>query len=360
MQGLVDALTKTPLPTILVVAGIVFLFLAIGGQLGARVSTKQLQPAYAAALGAILLAIGIYLQLVSTRQNATAESKRSEAFHPTPAAAETPRQLETPRYALRASAQPGRVLRAVWKQEMPNATITLEQGNSYITATESTAKNWMLLTDIMAANDGAPTVIRQTIQSDNRSTQLTLEGKEPTTQETKGPLVGATILFEWKNGSWEKSLVDKQPNAEEKAELDQQQFVNVDDIYPKEKVSPGYSWELKDQQLVHFLPNAFSIRGDALCAFEKIESHRGEKCAVITQHVDANFKMLVGRDEAAVEFGGNSTTYRSLDKLIDLETVMDGQMVIQTSQIINAQKHNVKIVGPLHAEVRTTDVTDEH
>jgi hypothetical protein len=68
VETLIDALVKTPLPTILVVAGIVFLFLAVGGQLGARFSSEHLKPLYAFVLGLILLGTGVWMHVIQGRE----------------------------------------------------------------------------------------------------------------------------------------------------------------------------------------------------------------------------------------------------------------------------------------------------
>lgn len=57
----IGKLSETPVPTILVIAGIVFLFLALGGQFGAKVVTDNIRPRYSGILGTLLLLIGIVI-----------------------------------------------------------------------------------------------------------------------------------------------------------------------------------------------------------------------------------------------------------------------------------------------------------
>jgi len=52
---------KLPVPTILVIAGIVFLFIALGGQFGAKIVTDKIRPKYSGILGIFLLLIGIVI-----------------------------------------------------------------------------------------------------------------------------------------------------------------------------------------------------------------------------------------------------------------------------------------------------------
>lgn len=352
MDALVEALGKTPLPTILVVAGIVFLFLAVGGQLGARISTRKLRPAYTAILGALLLLIGIWLQISASR---TPEPTTAGASAPSP----SPSATGAPTYSLRAPLQRGKILRQDWKWEMPAGKITLDLDGKYISGTDRSFRDWSVATEFVAVDDDQPVLARQTFRSDHRRYELEVEKMPPIKSETTGPLVGETILFEQKNGQWQKSLVNKQPTAEEQAELDQQVFVNPDSIYPNEKVAPGYVWHLKDEQLAYFLPPALSIKGDATCTFAKIESHGGEKCAVITQHLEASVKMLFQNVATDYQIGGDGYVYRSLEKLIDLDGFTNGQMLMKFSTVFSGQKADVEINGGYRMSGHATDITDE-
>jgi hypothetical protein len=64
MESAITALKDTPIPTILVVAGIVFLLLAIAGQLAGRIAVAPERQRWAAIIGGGLLAIGIALHVV--------------------------------------------------------------------------------------------------------------------------------------------------------------------------------------------------------------------------------------------------------------------------------------------------------
>lgn len=57
------ALANTHIPTILVIAGIIFLFLALGGQFGAKVVTERIKTKFAGILGIVLLLCGVALFL---------------------------------------------------------------------------------------------------------------------------------------------------------------------------------------------------------------------------------------------------------------------------------------------------------
>ena len=64
MIELITKLADTPIPTILVITGIVFFFLAIGGQFGAKIITNRIKQNHAGILGAIFLISGLTLYLI--------------------------------------------------------------------------------------------------------------------------------------------------------------------------------------------------------------------------------------------------------------------------------------------------------
>jgi hypothetical protein len=63
MDGMIAALKDTPIPTILVVAGIVFLLLSIAGQLAGRIAVPPERQRQAAVMGGLLGVVGIALHV---------------------------------------------------------------------------------------------------------------------------------------------------------------------------------------------------------------------------------------------------------------------------------------------------------
>jgi hypothetical protein len=64
MESVVAVLKDTPVPTILVVAGILFLLLAIAGQVAGRITVAPERQRWAAVMGSILLIAGLALYVV--------------------------------------------------------------------------------------------------------------------------------------------------------------------------------------------------------------------------------------------------------------------------------------------------------
>lgn len=63
MTDILEILLKTPIPTILVIAGVFFIFVSIGGGFGAHVVADKIKPKPALMIGIILLLAGIFIYI---------------------------------------------------------------------------------------------------------------------------------------------------------------------------------------------------------------------------------------------------------------------------------------------------------
>jgi hypothetical protein len=63
LDSIIVLLKDTPIPTILVVSGVVFLFLALAGQIAGKLEVPPARQKWAAATGAIFLGVGLLLYL---------------------------------------------------------------------------------------------------------------------------------------------------------------------------------------------------------------------------------------------------------------------------------------------------------
>jgi hypothetical protein len=69
METVLAALKETPIPTILVIAGIVFLLLSIVGQLAGRITVPPERQRQATIIGCLLVVVGVALHVVTPRLN---------------------------------------------------------------------------------------------------------------------------------------------------------------------------------------------------------------------------------------------------------------------------------------------------
>jgi hypothetical protein len=67
MESVIKALKDTPIPTIMVVAGIVFLLLSIAGQLAGRITVPPERQRQATIIGCLLVMVGVALHVVPPR-----------------------------------------------------------------------------------------------------------------------------------------------------------------------------------------------------------------------------------------------------------------------------------------------------
>jgi uncharacterized protein YecT (DUF1311 family) len=79
VEHILDAIVKTPVATILVVAGIIFWLLAIGGSLAGKITVKPQGQKIAAILGTVFLGIGLTLQFVPSKDGAPRIPSKDEA-----------------------------------------------------------------------------------------------------------------------------------------------------------------------------------------------------------------------------------------------------------------------------------------
>ena len=99
MESVVAALKDTPIPTILVIAGIAFLLLAIAGQVAGRIAVAPERQRWAALIGGGLLTIGLALHIVPLLQSRLTDppiEKVPASGPPTPPAKEPPKPPAKP------------------------------------------------------------------------------------------------------------------------------------------------------------------------------------------------------------------------------------------------------------------------
>jgi hypothetical protein len=125
METVLAALKDTPIPTILVIAGIVFLLLAIAGQLAGRIVVAPERQRWAAVIGGGLLAIGVALHI----------GPKVPTFHPSPPLAKEPPPQHTP-------SPPAPSVQASTEEKEPNNDMT-----TATVITEGTTLRGLIATD---------------------------------------------------------------------------------------------------------------------------------------------------------------------------------------------------------------------
>ena len=93
MDSIIVLLKDTPIPTILVVSGVVFLFLALAGQIAGKLEVPPARQKWAAAAGAVFLGAGLLLYLAPGLPRVTQVENSS---NPLGAAVAQPAQIDQP------------------------------------------------------------------------------------------------------------------------------------------------------------------------------------------------------------------------------------------------------------------------
>jgi hypothetical protein len=97
MESILAALKETPIPTILVVAGIVFLLLSIAGQLAGRITVPPERQRQATIIGCLLVVVGVALHVIPPRLNPPEPQRTPAPTVPQPAPKEEqPSQTTAP------------------------------------------------------------------------------------------------------------------------------------------------------------------------------------------------------------------------------------------------------------------------
>ena len=95
MDSILTALKDTPIPTILVVAGIVFLLLSIAGQLAGRIAVPPERQRQAAIIGCLLVLVGLTLHVAPLLRSPSKSPEAPPAPRSEPPPGRTP-SLPTP------------------------------------------------------------------------------------------------------------------------------------------------------------------------------------------------------------------------------------------------------------------------
>lgn len=176
------------------------------------------------------------------------------------------------------------------------------------------------------------------------------------TQPTE--LEGQTVISERVGkDQWRHRLVDNQPTAKQKKELDNRIGIeNDDDLYPAEKVAVGYSWEVPAQALRKLFGNSIvNITGNIQQKFVKVETLEGEECAVIETkgRIKGKMKNEDGEPSIDVTMQLEGTTWRSLKSGIELKATFQGQMSLVGKQKMDDAEIHIEMSGPFNGESHT-------
>ncbi|GAA5215788.1 hypothetical protein ACFSJ3_10675 [Corallincola platygyrae] len=351
MAEILSSLSSTPLPTILVVAGLVFLFLSIGGQLGAQLATPKIKRSVAGAIGGLLLVFGLGLYFVDKSPDTTEKEVAKKSELP----ADESEQVEEGHRLRAEKFQEGLIVHTQSNFHLYDGQLTLSlqgqhlQGSAEIMGTDTSQL------EILSEEAGRPTVLKLTIVKEQVDTKVILGEEESVTSES-GIFEGHSLLIQYKQGQWQKQLLGAEPTEQQRREL-KTGYTDDFESYPDGMVALGESWQFEGAELAQLMGfgSYLSVDGSATMKFLEVVEYEGETCALITlQRLEMTAITLDGDgNEVTLNFGGEGRVYRSLDRFIDRQVDFNGNMKMQTEAVMEGQKVGIAINGPVTISVQS-------
>ena len=262
MLDAIRALSQTPLPGILAVAGAFFIFLSLGGKLGAQIITDNIPKLYAAIVGVLLLFCALAMFLVS----ATMQSREVRA-----AQRETPLVNVVEAYKLRPTLPTNQPISQVVEVEA-----NLSSADKSITLSLVAHKEYVI-TILGRDVDGEPSVATRKHVSDVSTTTVYIRGRsDPQVTTVHGELEGKEVIaHRTAEGLWHLKDLPGATEKQKKAMM-MEGFMDPFAGFPYEKVPVGKVITSKDEETSLILGTALPGKkeGSVAVKFERVIKER--------------------------------------------------------------------------------------
>jgi hypothetical protein len=249
----------------------------------------------------------------------------------------------------------GQVYRDETKLTMVNGSITItDAGVSQKGQIDMTSED-IEEEEILAVAERLVIKSRIRVVSDRTTEAIRADGQTDTHTDT-GSLEGETIEFEQVGDLWKKTLVGKEPNAQQQFELSAfPPPVPAADYYPAEPVKPGHRWNLDVKMFGKLMGTALEVdSGTWTRKFAKTLTVDGELFAEIAQDLLVRGKVR-GKDDqrADFEFKLGGTFQRSLQRGFAPASQMTGAVTLAGTLAEGGKRFQVTITGPVTMEWKT-------
>lgn len=211
--------------------------------------------------------------------------------------------------------------------------------------------------EYLAVDKGRVTKTRLKVVSDKVTDKATIDG-ETDTQSFTSPLVGETIEFEKEGDGWKKSLVGKQPTAEQAAEL--KAFPPpepFDHFFPAQPVSPGHSWAVDGSEFLKRVGKSMGIEeatGTWKLTFVRLLSVNGKECVEVAEELDlrAKRKTEKGQPESGeLKIKGKFIWNPAEGVFVSSEC--QGTVVLDQTLTADGKPVTMKVTGPVRIEMKS-------
>ncbi|TCI04717.1 hypothetical protein EZV61_01735 [Corallincola luteus] len=350
MAEILASLSSTPLPTILVVAGIIFLFISVGGQLGAHLSAIKVKRAVAGGLGGVLLICGIGLYFADRPEPLTAAADKTEHGEPSSVRPTTAGE----KYRLRADrVEEGLLIPTETRVHLADGQLKLHVDGQYLNGLATIKSVEIAQLEVLAEEKGRPTVLKLSVEKDMVETEISLGEEQEITTEY-GVFHGHSLLIQYKQGRWHKQLLGAEPNEAQSKEL-ALPYTDGFGSYPEGLLSIGDSWQFAGGELAELMGfgSYLSANGSATMKFLDVVDYQNEQAALIAlQRLEMTGTTLdADGNEVQLSFGGEGRVFRSLSRYVDLMVEFSGTMKLETSAVMEGQKVDLSIIGPVTIKI---------
>ncbi len=287
MLDVIKALSQTSLAGILAFAGIVFIFLSIGGKLGAQIITDNIQKRYAGIIGVILLISSLGMFVVST----TVQLREPSSTQVETIIDQVVDSVET--YKLRPILTTNQPISQVTEFEW---TFSPPDKSTKCTVVKYTEE---IITILGHSVDGEASVAKRETVSDLFTRTCIVAGKEEAKiTKIHGELEGKELLaHKTAEGQW---VLDEPPGATEKQKkaMRNDGFMEPFSSFPNEKIPVGIVITFKDEDLSLFLGAVFPGKkeGTAAIKFDRVIRER-EPVAQFSISMDISVTTLSENDD---------------------------------------------------------------
>ncbi|MCE9529578.1 MAG: hypothetical protein K8T89_00325 [Planctomycetes bacterium] len=246
----------------------------------------------------------------------------------------------------------GQVTRDVSKFTMKNADmavtigggVKLEGKMDMVTTTEKE--------EVVLGVEGRDvTKIRTKLLKDEVKRKTTLGGE--TEEETeKKALAGEFIFSERVKDKWKHVLEDNTPNDKQKKELkDFDNPENDDELFPKDKVKIGHTWDIDPIAFKKVISSKLSeATGKGKGKFLRLEKIDGEECAVVEMDLDIKGRIKDEDSDFKVEMKGKLISFRALATGLDMKYTIEGTAKFDGKVDEDGQKANLMFSGKMLGE----------
>lgn len=220
--------------------------------------------------------------------------------------------------------------------------------------------------EILEAEDGSPTFVRETIESFSNVTQMTMLGQTQE-QEQGQEMVGVVIERELTDEGWRTEVVEGNLPAEATDMLEESGFTAPNALYPAGPIAVGESWTIEGEAMSLLsgaagLPGAH-ITGDAEFELVEVRDIDGVPTAVIHYSMEMQMEMKMDQPGMAinidVDMVGGGVILRRLDLYMD-DNTFEGTMAYEMNMGQGGQTiMEMTSEMPMTSRTRTTPADDE-